>query len=204
VETEDQQVERIKEFWHEHGKGIVVGAILGFGLFYGWRYYDASVTAAKEATSDRFNQVTELLQNNEAGAAEAAQEFLQANQENTYAHLAALELAKQAVDKGDYATAVTALQVVRDHADANLRAIADIRQARILLQQDQYDAALSALNTEKPEAFTVTVAELRGDVLVEQGDIEGARAAYQVAADGASGSSTNTATIKLQNLAVSS
>ena len=32
--TEEQQVERIKEFWKEHGKGIVAGAVIGFGLFY--------------------------------------------------------------------------------------------------------------------------------------------------------------------------
>ncbi|HAS13965.1 MAG TPA: hypothetical protein DCS01_01545, partial [Idiomarina abyssalis] len=36
---EEQQVERLKEFWKEHGKGIVAGVVIGFGLFYGWRYY---------------------------------------------------------------------------------------------------------------------------------------------------------------------
>lgn len=30
---EEQQVERLKEFWKEHGKGIVAGVVIGFGLF---------------------------------------------------------------------------------------------------------------------------------------------------------------------------
>lgn len=211
METEDQQVERLKEFWNEHGKGLVAGAIIGFGLFYGWRYYDASVTEAKEAASERFNEVTAQFDSNEAGdkavAIENAQAFINEKGDTTYAHLTALQLAKEAVSNGDLATAVSALQQVRDNAEPELRAIADIRQARVLLAQQQYDAALAALATQKPASFTAVVAELRGDVLVETGDIEGARAAYQLAVDedtAASMAGNSTAKLKLQNLAVAS
>ena len=40
--TEEQQVEAIKRFWKEHGTAIIVGAALGLGGLWGWRYYSVN------------------------------------------------------------------------------------------------------------------------------------------------------------------
>ena len=203
MDTEEQQVERIKEFWQEHGKGLVAGAIIGFGLFYGWRYYDAQTIANQESASEQFEVVSAQLAEGGEEAAVAAQDFLQNSGDSSYAMLAAFALAQQAVEQNDYATAVSALQHVRDNGELTLRSIADVRQARILLAQQQYDAALNALNTEKAQGFGSVVAELRGDVLLAQGDQDGAREAYQAAVDSAENIS-GTLQLKLDNLAVNS
>lgn len=203
MDTEEQQVERIKEFWQEHGKGLVAGAIIGFGLFYGWRYYDAQTIANQESASEQFEVVSAQLAEGGEEAAVAAQDFLQNSGDSSYAMLAAFALAQQAVEQNDYATAVSALQHVRDNGELTLRSIADVRQARILLAQQQYDAALNALNTEKAPGFGAVVAELRGDVLLAQGDQDGAREAYQAAVDSAENVS-GTLQLKLDNLAVNS
>ena len=200
METEDQQVERIKEFWDEHGKGIIAGLVIGFAIFYGWRYYDAKVLADKEAMSDQFTQVMTALASDNDTATVDAQAFLQANSSNTYAHLAALELARKAVEAGDLATAVSALQSVRDNAKGALKAVADVRQARVLNAQGQYDAALAAIaSTNTVEGFNVLVLELRGDILLAKGDSAGARAAYQAAID-ADAQASSLAEIKLKSI----
>ncbi|RUO70919.1 YfgM family protein [Pseudidiomarina salinarum] len=199
MDTEDQQIQRIKDFWHEHGKGIIAGLVIGFGLFYGWRYYDAHTMAQKEAASEQFEVIVAQL---EAGGEQAqvdAQNFIQNNSGDVYAHLLAFELAKQAVVAGEPATAVTALQIVRDNGSAELKAIADVRQARVLLAQDQHDAALSAIANITEEGFAAMVAELRGDILLAQGDHAGARTAYQAALD-ASDNNAPLAEIKLNSI----
>ena len=201
METEEQQIERLKDFWNEHGKGIVAGLVVGFALFYGWRYYDAQTMAKQEAASQQFESVLVQLEADQENSLASAQEFV-ANNDTTYAHLAALELAKQAVSKNDYATAVSALQTVRDNAEPALRAIADIRQARVLFAQEQYDAALAAAQAaESVTAFAAQAAELKGDILLAKGDNQGARAAYQAAIDAGS---QGLAEIKLNSIVAAS
>ena len=200
METEDQQVERIKEFWKEHGKGIIAGLVIGFAIFYGWRYYDAKVMAEKEALSQQYAEVMTALASSSESAAVDAQNFLQANSSSTYAHLAALELARTAVEANDLATAVSALQTVRDNAKGALKAVADVRQARVLNAQGQHDAALAALTgTDEVAGFKVVVLELRGDILLAKGDSAGARAAYQ-AAIAADADASSLAEIKLKSI----
>lgn len=201
METEDQQLERLKEFWNEHGKGIVAGIVIGFGLFYGWRYYDAQTIANQEAASEQYSVLSAQLTNGEENASTNVQAFLQEQGDSAYALMAALELAKQAVEQDDFATAVSALQHVRDNGDNVMRTIASVRQARVLLAQEQYDAALNALNGEHPEGFTVVIEELRGDIHVAQGDTDSARSAYERALSEANGG-TGTIELKLNNLAV--
>lgn len=203
METEEQQVERLKEFWNEHGKGIVIGAVLGFGLFYGWRYYDASVREAQEALSMQFTEVTESLT---VETLAPAQEFAAANAGETYGQLAALDVAAVQVEAGELAAAVDTLQPVVANAVGPLKAMAEVRQARLLLALERFDEALAVLNSAKPESYKAIVAELRGDVLVAKGDVDAARAAYQeaITADPANAGRNAPATLKLQNLAVTS
>lgn len=177
---EEQQVERLKEFWKEHGKGIVAGVVIGFGLFYGWRYYDQHTLETQQRASSNYQQLTAELSEGSENAVLEAQEFVSENPENVYAQLVALQLAQHAVERADLATAVTALQSVVDSAeDENMSALASIRLARVLIAQEQLDTALSLVKKPLPEAYAGFAAELEGDILAEQGNTEEARAAYE-------------------------
>ena len=55
--------------------------------------------------------------------------------------------------------------------------------AGLLLDQKQYDAALTQLNSPPP-AFAALFADRRGDILAAQGKRDEARAAWQSAIDG--------------------
>lgn len=182
METEEQQIEQLKTFWKEHGKGIVAGLVIGFGLFYGWRYYDAHTLASQEAQSEQYQQIVAQLEAGNSEAMTSAKQFVEAEKGSAYATLAAFELAQDAIDQGDLDTAITALQTARDNETGALKFVADLRQARLLLAQEQYDAALAALTeVSKAKGFASKAAELRGDVLLAQGNSAGARQAYQEA-----------------------
>ncbi len=203
MDTEEQQVERIKEFWKEHGKGIVAGAVIGFGLFYGWRFYDQHTMEQQQLASAKYEQLTTALSEGSENALVEAQSFVSDNSDNTYAHLVALQLAKEAVSKDDLATAVTSLQLVVDNAeDNNIKALASIRLARVLVAQDQADTALELVRASYPEAYQGYAAEIEGDILADKGQNEDARAAYQRALE-ADESLTPALQMKINSLAKS-
>lgn len=182
METEDQQVEQIKAFWKEHGKGIVAGLVIGFALFYGWRYYDAQTLAKQEAQSEQYEQVVAQLEADGAEALDSAQSFVADASGTTYATLAAFEVARKAADAGDLAAAIQALENAQANAEGALKHVASVRLARLQLAQEDYQAALAALDqVAQVEGFKAKAAELRGDVLMAQGDAEGARQAYESA-----------------------
>jgi predicted negative regulator of RcsB-dependent stress response len=203
-QNEEQQVERIKEFWAEHGKGIVAGAVIGFGLFFGWRYYDKAQIDAANAASAGYQQVANQLQENADNAVANAQQFINDNAGSQYAHLASLQLAQHAASNGDLATAVTALQTVATDADdSNLQALANIRLARVLLAQQHHDAALAAVQAQMPSAYQAAAAELEGDIYADQGQNKQAREAYQRALASEGESLTPALELKLNSLAAS-
>lgn len=180
METEEQQVEQIKAFWKEHGKGIVAGLVIGFALFYGWRYYDAQTLAKQEAQSEQYEQVVAQLEANGGEALDSAQSFVSEASGSTYATLAAFEVARKAAEVGDLAAAISALENTQTNADGVLKHVASMRLARLQMAQENYAAALSALEQlAQVEGFQAKAAELRGDVLLAQGDVQGARQAYQ-------------------------
>lgn len=182
METEDQQIEQIKAFWKEHGKGIVAGLVIGFALFYGWRYYDAQTLAKQEAQSEQYEQVVAQLEADGAEALDRAQSFVTDASGSTYATLAAFELARKAAEAGDLAAAIQALENAQANAEGALKHVASVRLARLQLAQEDYQAALAALDqVAQVEGFKAKAAELRGDVLMAQGDAEGARQAYESA-----------------------
>ncbi|MET1219716.1 MAG: tetratricopeptide repeat protein [Glaciecola sp.] len=176
--TEEQQVEAIKRFWKENGLAIVIGAILGLGALWGWRYYDESQIQAKESASESYQQLVTSL-TAESGP-EVFTEFLETNSGTTYSTLASLIAAQTAVNEGALASAAeTLVTAARDAQDPTLTDLVNLRLARVYYGLEQYDDALSALANIETTAFTATVAATRGDVLVAKGDFAAATNAYQ-------------------------
>ena len=58
-----------------------------------------------------------------------------------------------------------------------------MRLAAVLLEEKKYDEALKALDANKDEAFVALVADLRGDIMLAQGRLDEARAAYKLATE---------------------
>jgi predicted negative regulator of RcsB-dependent stress response len=178
LETEEQQVEAIKKFWKENGTAIILGAVLGLGGLWGWRYYSAEQLASKERASLAYQNVVEELAQ-ESASINSAVEFVNDSENSGYAVLAALQVAKEAVVRSDFAEATKQLKWAADNSsDDVLKSVANIRLSRIYKHQENYDEALSILSNVNQPAFSAQVNEIKGDIYQSQGNFDKARAAY--------------------------
>ncbi|MDD1784179.1 tetratricopeptide repeat protein [Enterovibrio sp. ZSDZ35] len=175
--TEEQQVEDIKKWFRENGKAVVLGAVIGLGGLYGWRYYQAEQESSREQASEAYTQVVAALAAGDAQAEEKALAFIKSN-DSTYSSLLELQLAKSFVEAGDLPKALEQLRAVQASKDNTLKAIATVRIARIEAEQGKYDAALKELDTVADESWKAQVEELRGDIFLSKNDVAEARSAY--------------------------
>ncbi|WP_045419370.1 YfgM family protein [Vibrio jasicida] len=199
-DTEEQQVEAIKDWWKENGKAVIIGAVVGLGGLFGWRYYQDSVVQASEAASKSYTTAMNALQTKGADAQTDIQAFIDSNKVKEYSVLAALQLAKVQVDAKDLAAALEQLKWAQSNTkDAALTPLISYRIARIEAEMGNFDAANAELSKVTDAAWTGRIAELRGDIALRQGDKEAAYAAYTEAQQAADASPT--LQMKLDDLA---
>ncbi|RSD32270.1 YfgM family protein [Vibrio pectenicida] len=178
-DTEEQQVEAIKDWWKENGKSVILGAVVGLGGLFGWRYYQDSVTAAQESASESYTKAVQQLAESGAEGEAALQVFIDANNDSQYAVLAALQLAKVQVEAGEFDEALAQLEWAKSATeDQALVSVISFRLARLKSEQGDFDDALTELSAIDDESWAGRVAELKGDILLRKGDSEGAYTAY--------------------------
>jgi len=199
-DSEEQQVEAIKDWWKENGKAVIFGAVIGLGGLFGWRYYQDSVVEAREAASESYTSVISALDTKGVDAQSDIQAFIDANKDAEYSVLAAMQLAKAQVQAGDLAAALEQLEWAKSATkDAALAPLLTYRVARIKAEQGEFDAALTDLEAMTDESWKGRVAELRGDISLSKGDTDAAYSAYSEAQQAADASQT--LQIKLDDLA---
>ena len=202
-ENENEQVEAIKRFFAENGKALAVGVILGIGALVGWRYWTGHQDETVRAVSLDYENAVSALRADKPETLSAAEKFA-ADNKNTYGAFASLELAQQYVDKNDLNKAVTLLQQgLAAASDENLKAVINVRLARVQVQLKQPDAALKTLESIKGEGWTAIVADLRGEALLSKGDKQGARTAWESGAkSNASPALSEMMQMKINNLSI--
>jgi len=199
-DTEEQQVEAIKDWWKENGKAVIFGVVIGLGGLFGWRYYQDSVTAAKEAASESYTQVIQTLSSKGVEANSEVQSFIDSNKDKEYAVLAAMQLAKAQIDAGNLDEALAQLEWAKGNTkDDALKPVITFRVARLHAEQGDFDGALSELENIKDESWAGRVAELRGDISLRKGDKAAAYAAYTEAQQ--ANDASQTLQMKLDDLA---
>ncbi|HUJ00776.1 MAG TPA: tetratricopeptide repeat protein [Usitatibacter sp.] len=182
-----EEQERIAELkaWWEDNRGYVIGAIaaaiLVFAGYRGWIWWSAR--QAEDAAA-MFKPVAEAMKAEDPKSlAQAADPLIDKHPGSYFASEAALAVAKAAFDKGDLAEAQKRLRWVMDHGAPTHRGVARLRLASVLLDEKRFDDALKVLDGNKDEAFAAPVADLRGDIMLAQGRLDEARAAYKLAMD---------------------
>ncbi len=183
-QTEEQQVEAIKSFWDKHGNSIIAGLVLGFSGFIGLGLYQDNKLESQNATSDSYIALSTQASENPDAYVAQAESFINDNADSSYASLTALALAKNAVSQQEWTNAEKHLNTaIAKAADEGTKAIAALRLARVQIQAEQLDKALTTLNGSFPKAFLANVEVIKGDVYSLQGKAPLARAAYQTAID---------------------
>ena len=183
-ETEEQQLEAIKTWWNANSTNIIGGIAVGVSAIFGWQYYQDKTIVHTESASVLYEQVSTNIENLTTVNEQMARvNTLQAEYSDTpYAGLAALVLAKQQMASGEFVKAQQQLDWVVSNAQQDeVKYLAKIRLARLLLNTQQLDNALAVLNESFPNSFNAIAYELKGDVLVVKGDMIQAKSAYQQA-----------------------
>lgn len=183
METEEEQVEKLKAWLKENGLSIVLGIVIGVGGIGGYNYWNhVQETAAGEA-SDHFNKMIAAL---DAGNRQSVEEYsnilINDHASTDYALMARLALARTHVVDGEFDQAELALQqVVGSAGQKPLAYVARTRLAALQIQNGKIDNALGTLDADFPEEFSARVEELRGDAYAQQGKVAEAIEAYRSA-----------------------
>jgi predicted negative regulator of RcsB-dependent stress response len=187
--TEEEQVEAIKRWFSENGTFLVVGIVVVLAVVFGYRTWETQTREAAEAASVKYEELVvavtvspleELSEENLSTGQFIAEELKQDYSGTTYAHFAAMHIAKIHVQGGDLDAALKELEwVLANDPDEKIKAIANIRVARVLHGQAKDEDALAVLDKTNSAGHEASYDELRGDVLLAMGKPDEAREAYQ-------------------------
>jgi len=204
-ETEEQQVEALKQWWSENGRAVLMGIGLGLALIFGWRGWQGHQTTVAETASSAYTSVMESLENEDEGETFLGKvnSLKSEHGGSAYAAMASLAEARFHVEKEDLPQAEKALRWTLDSGSfEEIKSIARLRLARVLAAQDKHADALKTLDNVSGSAYAGMVDEIRGDIYLDQGDAEQALDAYKRARDsGARTASAQDLQMKLDDLA---
>ena len=200
---EQEQLAAFKAWWQEHGGAILLGATLvlaAIGGWNGWTWYQRSQSAQAAVLYDTLQKAARA--NDLKATRETAGAILENFPRSAYAPLAALVSAKVQFQAGDLKTARAQLQWAIEHAGSDeIRSIAALRLASVLLDDNEPDAALKILEAKPQPGFEALYASQRGDILATQKKRSEARAAYKAALEKAeAGALRDALRLKLEGL----
>lgn len=187
LRTEEEQLEALKNWWKENGRSLVIGILVAVSAVVGWQGWQSYTERQASEASWLYQNlvevvVTELDENPDPQfetIVHLANQLKEGYSKSTYSHYAALMLARVAVHTRDYSQALDELEwVLEQSSEEDLKRLANLRKARVLLAMDQVDQASAVLQTLNPGSFAALYFELIGDVAFKQGDRAAAATAY--------------------------
>lgn len=197
---EQEQLDEIKGWWQEHGKLVILfiaAFAVAFSAYHAWRYYRHSQATAAFTL---YQQMEQADQAGDAKRVRAIAARIVAEYDSTaYAVLAALVAARHAFAAGDLPQAKAHLQWVIERArGAEIRDVARLRLAAVLLDEKNHAEALKLVDTKPVDGMAGLYADMKGDILLAQGKVTEARNAYQFALDKSQANSPYRATVQLK------
>jgi len=199
VNDEQQSLGALKQY----GGYIVSAIMLVLAGYFGWSYWQKHGGNIDTAAANDFAKIQSDQNNIETLTTQAATdtkaqaqlataqtnlgkdlgEFVANHDNSVYTWQALMLQAKQQTDKNDLKAAAATLQKASQLTfnDDGLKAIAILRQAQVLLSDNQADAAQKRLQSSLPAAFEASKLEILGDIANQQGDKKAAATHYQKA-----------------------
>ena len=199
VNDEQQSLGALKQY----GGYILSAIMLVLAGYFGWSYWQKHGGNIDTAAANDFAKIQSDQNNIETLTTQAASdtkaqaqlttaqtnldkdlgEFVANHDNSVYTWQALMLQAKQQTDKNDLKAAAATLQKASQLTlkDDGLKAIAILRQAQVLLSDNQADAAQKRLQSPLPAAFEASKLEILGDIANQQGDKKAAATHYQKA-----------------------
>ncbi|WP_263772991.1 YfgM family protein [Propionivibrio soli] len=181
---EQEQLAEIKAWWKQYGNlviNVVTAAAIVVIAWQGWNWYQRSQSTQ---AAGLYNVLQRAAQEKDLQKVKAASgELLEKFGGTSYATLGSMMAAKALIDADDAKTAKLQLQWAVEHGKDELRDLARLRLASLLIDEKTYDEALKVVDGSSGPAFEPRFSDLRGDVLRAQGKKAEAATAYQSALD---------------------
>ena len=179
MEHEEEQLERIREWWNKNSKTVLWGVAAAIITAVSVQSWMSNQRQHIETASAEYAQLLEYIDSDQTKAAGIAERIVSDYDDTSYASMAAMLQARMAAEQNDWDKAAASLTWVVDNSDdEGISHIARLRLARVLLQQDKADAALALLDDAEQDAFAADYEELLGDIYLQQGEKDKARSAY--------------------------
>jgi predicted negative regulator of RcsB-dependent stress response len=178
--TDQEQVEKLKQWWKTYGGALLVGIALGLAILFGNKYWTDYKQQRAAAASALYDQLLEGYRKKAFDdVRKSAGKIIDEYAATPYAGLAAMMLARVNLDAKQSEEARRQLRWAVDNAsDAGTRQAARLRLARVLAADGDIDGALALIAVENIAGFESDYEELRGDLLAAKGDKQAAREAY--------------------------
>ena len=186
--TDQEQVEMLKKWWKDYGKGIMIAIVIGLAVGFGWRYWHQQQIQHSEQASIAYQSMMVAdVEKQPKVAQKYADQLLKDFRDTSYASMAGLFLARTAVQQNKLPDALARLQeVINKGKVASIKQIARIRAARVLLAQKKLAEALAVLSTVDDKTFEPLIENVKGDIFQAQGKGAAARKSYEAAKTGLS------------------
>lgn len=181
---EQERIAELKAWWEDNRIYVFAAialAIASFGGWQGWKYWQARQL---EDAAAMHAPVAEAARSADAKkVAAVAQPLIDKHPGSFFASDAALVLAKSSFEAGDLPEARKQLEWVLDKGVEEHRGVARLRLAAVLMEEKNFDEALKVLDGNRDPAFVASASDLRGDIMLAQGRLDEARAAYKAAVE---------------------
>ncbi|MCV2402572.1 tetratricopeptide repeat protein [Marinomonas sp. C2222] len=207
LKTEEEQIEAFKVWWKKNGAKLVLAVAVCVSGYFGFQAWQTSQENYRNEASSLYQNLIEAAANlteeeNQQTVSFVAKQLKDDYADTSYAMFAQLFVARIDAERGEYDNAIQSLEsAISSTDDASFIAIANLRIARLLLQKEDYSAAMERAEKVTEEEFVAQQQELIGDIFIAQGKRDDARTAYEKASEAlAAGVNHPLLSIKLQDL----
>jgi len=179
--SEKEQIDQMRSWWSEYGGYVIFGIAAGALLLFGINYYQSSKLEGQLEASALYESLTNHVVDGNLDQAEVvAGELGTTFADTTYAAQAKLAIARLYMDKNRDQDAADALDaLLQGSASEQLKQLARLRLARVLLYQDKPQEVVDLLEGQDAPGFAASYGEVLGDAFHALGRIAEAEAAYQ-------------------------
>ncbi len=180
---EQEQLEELRAWWKQHAKWVLTGVTVFLVVVAGWRGWQTWTHKQSSESSVLFERALQAATTNDTKTAKEVTGLLMEDYSGSaYAAPAAWLAGRVNYESDNLKSAVAQYRYALDHAkNDGLIQMARLRLAAVLLDNKDQAGAMQLLDQPHDPAYAGLYANLKGDVLADQGKTAEAREAYALA-----------------------